>query len=92
MNGEFKEQRFDGLTARIFQHELDHLNGIVYTSLVSPIHLSRAKNKVKSNIKKLEKQRKELVKAKEANNQTDMVIKTPTPVNKETPKVFEYTT
>ena len=50
--------KFDGITARCFMHELDHLNGITYTTLVSPIHLSRAKDKVKSNVKKLEKQRK----------------------------------
>ena len=32
-----------GIDARCFQHELDHLNGIVYTSKVSSLKLQRAK-------------------------------------------------
>ncbi len=30
LNGEFKEYHAEGLLARIFQHELDHLDGILY--------------------------------------------------------------
>ena len=37
-NGEKHTTSFDGLTARIFLHELDHMDGIVYTSL-SLIHI-----------------------------------------------------
>ena len=59
MNGVEKEQRFDGLTARIFQHELDHLNGIVYISKVSRTVLERSKDKVKKNIKKIDRLRME---------------------------------
>src|ERR1039458_4907005 len=32
-NGAQKEETYSGLSAKIFQHELDHLNGIVFTSL-----------------------------------------------------------
>jgi len=57
-NGINKEETFTGFTARIFQHEYDHLEGICHLSRSSPIHLEKAKRKVKSNIKKLEEQRK----------------------------------
>jgi len=56
MTGKVHQVTFDGLTARTFLHELDHLNGLLYTGLVKPYHLSKAKEKVKSNIKKLERQ------------------------------------
>ncbi len=46
-NGETQTQKFDGMTARCFQHELDHLNGIVYTDRVSTYHLDRGMNKKK---------------------------------------------
>ena len=55
-NGLVKEETFSGLTARIFQHERDHLDGIVFTTKVSKTVLERAKGKVKSNCKKLDKQ------------------------------------
>lgn len=41
-NGEVRTEKFDGITARCFLHELDHLNGIVYTDLASRFHLDRA--------------------------------------------------
>lgn len=53
MGGQFVEQEFDGLTAVCVQHEIDHLDGIVYTERVSPILLERAKRKVKNNLKKI---------------------------------------
>jgi len=56
-NGDFVEQQFDGLTATVIQHEIDHLNGICYTSKVSPIKLEIAKRKTKSNLKKMRKAR-----------------------------------
>ena len=52
-----KEETFSGFTARIFLHEYDHMEGSIYTSLVSPLHLERAKGKVKSNIKKLQREK-----------------------------------
>jgi peptide deformylase len=45
------------LTAVCVQHEIDHLDGIVYTNRISPIHLENAKRKVKTNLKKMAKVR-----------------------------------
>jgi peptide deformylase len=55
IGGQTVEQEFDGLTAVCIQHEIDHLNGIVYTSKVSPIKLEQAKRKIKQNLKKMRK-------------------------------------
>lgn len=46
--GNIRQAEFHGLTARVFQHELDHLNGIVYTSRCKPLAL-------KSGMKRVEK-------------------------------------
>lgn len=54
-NGEAKTAQFTGLTARCFQHELDHMNGIVYTHHAKPLALQMA---VKKRIKLAEKRRK----------------------------------
>jgi peptide deformylase len=45
--------RFDGLTARCFQHELDHMNGIIFTSHVKPLALQLAKQQQQKLIKKI---------------------------------------
>jgi peptide deformylase len=37
--GTHKTAKFSGLTARCFQHELDHLNGVCYTKHVGPVAL-----------------------------------------------------
>lgn len=47
VNGELQTEKFGGITARCFQHELDHLNGIVYLSRASNLNLQRAKRKLK---------------------------------------------
>ena len=39
--------KFSGFTARIFQHEFDHLNGILFTSRANSFNLERAKKNVK---------------------------------------------
>jgi len=44
--GQIIEQEFNGLTARIFQHEYDHMNGTDYTDRVSKFKLDYAKKKV----------------------------------------------
>lgn len=41
-NGETITERLMGMSARVFQHELDHLNGVVYTSRANKIHMERA--------------------------------------------------
>jgi len=49
--GEKKEAIFDGISARCFLHELDHQDGIMYTSRVKPLALQ-------FGLKKLEKIRR----------------------------------
>lgn len=44
-NGEIVTHIWEGMTARIAQHEIDHLNGIVFTKKATKYHLERAKNK-----------------------------------------------
>ena len=56
MDGEQKEQTFNGLSCRTVLHEMDHLNGITFTSKVSRLIVDRSKKKVKANLKKLERQ------------------------------------
>jgi peptide deformylase len=46
-NGNVVTQKFDGMTARVFQHELDHLNGVVHLSRAHPIHVDKAKTRAK---------------------------------------------
>ena len=53
--GQVIEQEFNGLTARIFQHEYDHMNGTDYTHRVSKFKLDYAK-------KKFENKRKNIIK------------------------------
>jgi len=45
-NFEPKEERFDGLAARIIQHEYDHLEGILFTDKISPIKRQLLKSKL----------------------------------------------
>lgn len=49
-NGVVRKQVFEGLTSHIFQHELDHLNGICYTERAKPMALKMGmKKRVKFN-------------------------------------------
>lgn len=41
-NGDTDTRQFTGLTARIFQHELDHLDGIRYYNRASRFHREKA--------------------------------------------------
>ena len=50
-NGDFVVKQFAGMSARIFQHEFDHLEGVDYTTRVSKL-------KYKMAIKKTQKQAK----------------------------------
>jgi peptide deformylase len=50
-NGETVTETYTGLTARVFQHELDHLNGILFTQRANKIHLEQARNKARRNKK-----------------------------------------
>lgn len=44
-NGETVTETYTGMTARVFQHELDHLNGMLFQERANPIHLEQARNK-----------------------------------------------
>ena len=43
--GEIREMEFSGMTARCFQHELDHLNGILFIDHLSRLKYERAVKK-----------------------------------------------
>ena len=51
--GEWKQAQFSGISARCFQHELDHMNGIVYTKKVKPMALQSGMQKRNKIMKKL---------------------------------------
>ena len=51
--GEVKQARLDGLSARCFLHELDHLNGVRYTSHVKPLALKMARQRATKLVKKI---------------------------------------
>lgn len=46
-NGETTTRKFTGLTARIFQHELDHLDGIIFYNRANRYHREQALRKWK---------------------------------------------
>lgn len=56
--GEVKQMHMEGITARCFQHELDHMNGIRYTDKVGPVALRLAKQKQEKVIKKTQRRMK----------------------------------
>ena len=43
LNGEEVEEFLHGMSSRVFQHENEHMNGYVFTDLVSKLKLDRAK-------------------------------------------------
>ena len=47
MHNEAVTEKFSGLTARIFQHEYDHLDGIVFKQRANKIHLERAQRQAR---------------------------------------------
>lgn len=52
-NGIKREKTFYGISARCFLHELDHLNGIVYTERVKPLALEMGLKKRNKLMKKI---------------------------------------
>lgn len=46
-DGQTSTKTFTGMTARVFLHELDHLDGIAHTSRANRYHLEQAKKLVK---------------------------------------------
>ena len=57
-NGQLKQMRMEGLTARCFQHELDHMNGVKFTSYVKPVALQLARDRQSKLIKKIKRMSK----------------------------------
>lgn len=53
--GEMHTQKLTGMSARAFLHELDHMDGKVFTSRANPIHLERARNQQKILQRKLKR-------------------------------------
>jgi peptide deformylase len=45
IRGQTVERELEGLAARIYQHELDHLNGICFITKVGPVSLELAKER-----------------------------------------------
>jgi peptide deformylase len=57
-SGEVVTKTLDGMTARCFMHETDHLDGIVYTKRAHQVHVARALNKKKQLDRAAKKTRK----------------------------------
>ena len=55
--GERHEGEFSGLTARAIIHEMDHLEGILFTKYVGSVTMQLAKKRRKKMIKRIERQR-----------------------------------
>jgi peptide deformylase len=63
-NGEIRNTKLVGISARCFLHELDHMNGIVYTSRVKPLAFQVAMKKRDKLFKMVKKMQKNLSKIK----------------------------
>lgn len=61
-NGETRNTQLSGISARCFQHELDHLNGIVYTDRVKPLALQTGLKKRDKLLKMFKKMNKKIAK------------------------------
>ena len=48
--------KFDGMTARVFLQECDHLQGVLYTDNAKPYHIEKAKRKQKIYVKQKQRQ------------------------------------
>ena len=48
-NGDTQTNKYIGMTARIFQHEYDHLEGVLFTEHVGPVKLALAKARAKKH-------------------------------------------
>lgn len=69
ISGQTTEETFDGLTARVILHEMDHMEGNNYTRLVSPTELSIAKGKVSRNLHRIKRNLKAYEKSKREQQQ-----------------------
>jgi len=76
--GEVHTEKFIGMTARAFQHEVDHLNGITFTKKANPVHLSRALNQQKNLVRQL-KRGEVVIRPKEVSEQVAASLASGTP-------------
>lgn len=53
--GNYNTSTLEGISAQVYQHELDHMNGIVYTDKVGSLALEMAKKRQKKLIRKISK-------------------------------------
>jgi peptide deformylase len=53
VNGDWKEETFHGLTARVILHEMDHINGKLFTNSVGSVTLRMAKEKRAKELKEI---------------------------------------
>jgi peptide deformylase len=51
IQGNIVENTLEGLMARVYQHESDHLDGVCFDTRVGPVSLDFAKNKRRKKIK-----------------------------------------
>lgn len=58
VNGEVRENKFTGLTARIIQHEMDHMNGVTFIERAGKVTYQLANEKRKKLQKKMERVKK----------------------------------
>lgn len=57
-NGKVNQTKLEGISARCFLHELDHLNGIKYTNHVKPLALKMARQKAQKIVKSIVRRQK----------------------------------
>ena len=57
-NGQLQRMWLDGLTARCYLHELDHMNGIKFTSKVGRVAMSQGRRKQSKILKKMQRNQK----------------------------------
>jgi peptide deformylase len=56
--GDLKQMKLEGLSARCFQHELDHMNGVRFEDHVGPASMMLARQKQQKRIKKILRRKK----------------------------------
>ena len=49
VEGEYKTEKFDGWMARVLQHEIDHLDGLLFVDYLSPIKQKLVANQISEN-------------------------------------------
>jgi peptide deformylase len=56
-NGQVQRKWLDGITARCYLHELDHMNGIRFTDRVGPVAVAQGRRKQNKIIKKTQRKK-----------------------------------